>query len=375
MFSAESEPPDLEGLTEPQLVKSWSNWARKEELKRCVPHISSFRELYNPSFADYDSRTALAVYIQDAEIAALFHHEPFLRHRRRCIALACSTKAFFASTVDDWVRAIKNDISTESNLNRSATSSLLIMGDVSGSGRPLSIFSAYTVLEGIGAAICEDRALGQFDYRSASTYELDLISWYETYGSRMRRESDPQCLLVLWHWIFMSIFVDLDRLETAVGKKGAVGAVSCTDYITEWSASTASKRCLIHAFLLQKELENTPLRRVLAIHAPRCLFSAAIAWSAYLRSVLNTPLNSPPTEDSDFPELRLLGVNFSHYWCHVIGVRKGNLSTVKGITLCRLADMLRETHHWEIAQKLSRVLAPLIHGGVDESLLSYDQKR
>ena len=335
----------------------------------------TFPPCENRSFADYESRTALAVYIQDAEIAALFHHEPFLRHRRRCPTLACSTEAFFASKVDDWARIIKNDISTESNSNRSATSSLSIMGHVSGSGRPLSIFSAYTILEGISAAICEDRALAQFDYRSASTYELDLISWYEVYGPRMRRESDPQCLLILWHWIFMSIFIDLDRLETAVGKKGAVAAVSCIDYITEWAASTDSKRCLIHAFLLQKELENMPLRRVLAIHAPRCLFSAAIAWSAYLRCVSNTPLDPLPTENSDFPELRLLGVNFSHYWCHVIGVRKGKLSTVKGITLCRLADMLRETHPWEIAQRLSRILAPLIHGGVDESLLSYDPKR
>ena len=149
----------------------------------------------------------------------------------------------------------------------------------------------------------------------------------------------------------MSNFVDFDRLEMAVGKTGAVPAASCTDYITGWSASTDSKRCLIHAFLLQRELENMPLRRVLAIHVPRCLFSAAIAWSAYLRSVSNTPLNLPPTENTDFPELRLLGVNFSHYWCHVIGVRKGNLSTVKGTTLCRLADMFRETHHWEIAQR------------------------
>jgi hypothetical protein len=315
------------------------------------------------------------VYIHDAEIAALFHHEPFLRHRRRCIALACSTKAFFASTVDDWVRVIKNDISTDADSNRSATSSLSIMGHVSGSGRPLSIFSAYTVLEGIGAAICEDRVLGQFDYRSVRTYEHDLVTWYEAYGAGMKRESDPQCLLILWHWIFMSNFVDFDRLEMAVGKRGAGAAASCTDYISQWSASTDSKRCLIHAFLLQKELENMPLRRVLAIHAPRCLFSAAIAWSAYLRSVSNTPLNPPPTENSDFPELRLLGVNFSHYWCHVIGVHKDNLSTVKGTTLCRLADMLRETHHWEIAQRLSRILAPLIHGGVDESLLSYDPKR
>ena len=50
---------------------------------------------------------------------------------------------------------------------------------------------------------------------------------------------------------------------------------------------------LIHAFVLQKELENMALGRVLAIHAPQCLFSAAIAWSAYLRSASKIALNPP----------------------------------------------------------------------------------
>ena len=230
-----------------------------------------------------------------------------------------------------------------------------------------SLFSAYTILEGIGAAICEDRIGGQFDHKSAKNYELDLVSWYETYANKLQSESDTQCLLVLWHWVFMSNLVDFHRLELAIGKRGAVTAASQAQYVHEWSSSIDSKRCLIHASLLQKQLENVPLWHVLAIHVPRCLFSAAIAWATYLQS---GSLALSPNDSLDFPELRLLGVNFSKQWCNAIGSRDGNPSKAKGSTLCTLADMLRAISHREIGKSFSRILAPLIHGGMDEVLLS-----
>ena len=315
-------------------------------------------------------RTALGVFIHDAEITALFHHEPFLRHRGKYIPLACSSEAFFAKSVDCWLRLMKRDANAEVTAplcsHNGATPLPSLRCHISSASCFHTLFSAYAILEGIGAAICEDRIGDRFDHMSAKTYELDLVSWYETYGQSLKSESDPLCLSILWHWIFMSNLVDLSRLELAVGKKGASRAASLAAYIHEWSSSIDSKRCLIHASLLQSQLENIPLRRVLAIHVPRCLFSAAITWAAHLHS---GSLTIPPLENLDFPELRLLGVNFSRHWNNVIGARKGSLSTVKGNTLCKVADMLREISHWEIAGRFSRILAPLIHEGVDEALL------
>ena len=164
----------------------------------------------------------------------------------------------------------------------------------------------------------------------------------------------------------MSLCVDFDCLEKAIGKKGAEVASSQGNYVNEWFQSNASKRCLIHAFLIQRELENTSLRRVLAIHVPRCVFSAAVAWSVYFDYVSRNALAGNPAEDVGFPEFRLIDVHFSNYWDNIMGMRKGNTSSIKGATLCKLADILRRTYYWGIAQKFGLILAPLIHGGADE---------
>lgn len=49
-----------------------------------------------------------------------------------------------------------------------------------------SEFSAYAILEGIGASICEDRVSGTFDNASAMKYEQELISWYEIYDEKVK---------------------------------------------------------------------------------------------------------------------------------------------------------------------------------------------
>lgn len=238
--------------------------------------------------------------------------------------------------------------------------------------RPLSPFTAYSVLAGIGASISEDRSLGQYDATSSKAHESDLISWYRIYGADARSGSDPQGLLILWHQIFISNLVDLDRLEMAVGRKGMLGAAPHALYMAEWAKSIESKRCLVHSCLLQKRFEERSPGSTVGIHVPRCLFAAAITWSAYLRTVSLDSLNLPSGRNFSSPELDLLGLDLAGQWYSIMGVREGKLSMMKG-KLCRLADMLREIHPWTIAQRFSRILAPLIHGHVDDYLLSTNQ--
>jgi hypothetical protein len=78
-----------------------------------------------------------------------------------------------------------------------------------------------------------------------------------------------------------------------------------------------------------------------------------------------------PNKNKDFGELRMLEITFSHYWSDVIGFRKGEVCTVKGNTLCTLADNLRQISNWAISRRFCLTLEPLIHGGVDDNLLSY----
>lgn len=165
----------------------------------------------------------------------------------------------------------------------------------------------------------------------------------------------------------MSNHVDLNRLELAVGKQGPAEASMQASYVHEWATSVDARRCVMHAFLLQKALDGLHSRRVVAMHVPRSLFSAAIVWSTYLDSLFGLPPSSIIEAPSNFEELKVIGIDFTHQWQNVIGFRNSSLSTVKASTLCTLADMLKQIGYWEIARKFSSILAPLIHGRTDDS--------
>lgn len=288
--------------------------------------------------------------------------------------LASSSEAFHASTLEDWVRMIRADCRLQENSHIGGENSRRYAGALS-SCCSLKIpchseFSAYAILEGIGASICEDRVSGTFDNASAMKYEQELISWYEIYDEKVKSgECDPLGLSILWHWTFMASLIDMDRLELAIGKKGPVVAAAHTRYITEWATSLESKWCLMHAHLLQNRAEKILLGQAVAIHVPRCLFSAAITWSAYLRLAPVQLLDPPTSNNLHAPELRQLGIDLVDQWDDSIGFRNRNLTRVKGNKLYKLAGMLQAINHWGIAQRFSSILAPLIHGGVDDALL------
>ncbi|KIW32627.1 uncharacterized protein PV07_04158 [Cladophialophora immunda] len=351
MFKIENDKPDIRGLSGSQLMEAWRKWARKEEMKR----------------------TALAIFIHDAEITALFHHEPFLRHRGNCIPLACHSDAFLATNVHNWARLIRNDPSTTSNSficdHAGAARPPLLRNHIAAASCCHSVFTAYAVLQGIGASISEDRIGNQHDEISRAEHQADLIVWYQIYGVAIKAENDTLLLMALWYWTCMSNFVDLHRLELAVGKQGPMEAASHTSYVHGWTRSVEARRCLMHAFLLQKNLEELSSRRVVAIHVPRALFSAAIVWATFLNSLSVFPPDPAPDGALDFPELKLLGINFAHQWQDVMGFRKGNLSAIKASTLCTLADTLKQIGYWEISRKFSSILALLIHGGTDDDMV------
>ena len=351
LFKIDENPLNLQDVSGLDLVEVWRDWSRKEEMRRA----------------------ALAIFVQDAEITALFHHEPFLRHRSKCVPLACGSDAFLATNAQNWARLIRDESSTASKVTRchhlGAARPPLLTSHSSTAACCRSVFTAYAILEGIGASIFEDRLGNQHDHASGEKHAADLITWHRIYIEMIRAESDPQCLIILWHWTCMSNYVDLNRLELAIGKQGPVDASTHIGYIHQWSSSVDSKRCLMHAYLLQKSFEDIALRRVAAIHVPRCLFSAAIVWSTYLNSLTSFPPSLAPPEDLTFPELRMLGTDFLHQWQDMIGFRKGNLCAIKTMTLCSLTDMLRQMTYWEISRKFNEILTPLIHGGTDDSMI------
>lgn len=38
-------------------------------------------------------------------------------------------------------------------------------------------------------------------------------------------------MLMLWHWVYMSLLVDFDQLEKAIGRDGPEAAKTAIDYV------------------------------------------------------------------------------------------------------------------------------------------------
>ncbi|KIN03578.1 hypothetical protein OIDMADRAFT_143129 [Oidiodendron maius Zn] len=353
IFGMENKPISLEGLEGPTLEAAWHAWARQEEIKR----------------------TALGLFVHDAEMSTLLHDEPMLRHRVKTIPLASCTDPFSARAVNKWAYLIKRDPNMASTPPRCSH-----MGGVTVTADAIwmleercshSMFTAYMLLEGISASICEDRIMDQLDHAASQRYERDLMSWYSRYRRAMMERSDPLCLLVLWHAIWMSLLTDFRSLELAIGDEGSTAASSAVaSLMPRWSLITDARRCLLHALLLQKRLESVPMGRAKAIHVPRCLFLAAVTWAGYLAytnqdghdtdDAMRGPLWPSAESLISWPEMQLLTSDVADCF-ESFGSQTGNLAFVKANTLCILVDLLRQLGHCGIAQKFIHVLTPLLH--------------
>ena len=161
----------------------------------------------------------------------------------------------------------------------------------------------------------------------------------------------------------MSLLVDFNQLECAIGRDGPEAARLANEYVSSWVLSPDSTRCVLHAFLLQKQLELVKFDQVLAIHVPRITFAAAIAWYCYLQ-------HGPPDNAGSlsgemavrFPELSELGPTTSGQLSDIpwLNGRRGATSMIKAATLCKLGILLQRMVHWGITERFAEILAQLI---------------
>ncbi|KIW12495.1 hypothetical protein PV08_09772 [Exophiala spinifera] len=336
-----------------ELEKQWREWAKNEEL----------------------IRIALAVHIHDAELASIFHHEPFLRHNSRQLPVAASSQMFMASKAEEWRQAYLDDASNfEIDNNTPASVDAHIDFDMLSTPQS-SYFTAYTVLEGICVNIVENR----IDARSSPTTMEDLSDLLNTFFNRFLLgapswKADHMDMIILWHLAYMSICADFDLLEKAIGRDGSQLSGEDRVAVTTWANSNNAKRCVIHGAIVAKKLEDLPLGSEPAIHVPRAMFRAGIAWFCYTRfgtravdGASNGKSNKAvTTEGLDFPEFRLLGVNPALLLFQVNGYKHGLPTTAEiNAALCGLTDLLRRIGHWEIARRFAAILGALLHNDAD----------
>lgn len=293
--------------------------------------------------------------IHDAELSALLHRDPFLKHLKSEQPWQAVPRSFAATTASKWASAPKEPAGLDT-----------IRVENAGQHHPRDLFNAYVKLEGLGVMISEDRLQDRLDQAAFNTHQQGLLSWHESYGESLGEDQPDQlCLVALWHWTYMNLLVDLDQLESAIGREGPEAARDAISYVTNWASTQNSSRCMLHAFLIQKRLQSFRFNDIPAIHVPRILFSAAVAWYCYIHYGRGNDAANSSVKlfDTSLPEFRAMGSNLSHLsYIASLSWSQGATSSIKEATLCELGGLLQRMTEWGLAGKFANIVARLIDG-------------
>lgn len=352
------------------------------------------------------ARTVLGLYIHDVMLASMFHHEPLLRHDAIMVSVAADDSLFNAPTAATWRDQLRIQPPSKPSVHEcihvnqhphhytQQVAAELLCGQ--------SRFTAYVMLHGIYASVCEKQQIGHLAPSSPNftKYCDALMCWYFTFeiqrsvhNARDTPQSDSFCLMILWHTIFMNLLADFNTLERAIGRDGLDNTSTDPDhvYALQWAASPEARRCILHAYALESTLGTMRLDTEPAIHIPHCLFLAGIASYCYSRFRRMSSQDASPEQEFSFPEFHLPGVGVPHYHLgppsastnlhsrtdRSDGNRNGqhgeqgrqssDLAVPLGASmLCTLTDMLQRIGHWGIARKFACILGTLSQADMDE---------
>ncbi|KAK5687755.1 hypothetical protein LTS10_001895 [Elasticomyces elasticus] len=310
------------------LETAWHKWARREE----------------------SIRAALGLYIHDAELSNIFHHEPYLRHANPSFS-SHGSSAFMASGARGWAQQYE---CTSQALGRPR--------DGSDAPNPCR-FTIYARLQSISARILEMRLGQKLQGNTRDQLSQELINFYHRYlAPLLLHEPDDLGICILWHLCFVSIYADFDLLERAIGRDGCDVATRSAAEVSNWAASIDAKRCIIHILLLQKKLEAFAVGSEPAIHIPRSIFLVAIAWYCYAQYIGEISSATDSAEPNS-PEFEAMGLHASRLLFEAHRYRHGKpTSFVANEILCRFIDLLQRVGHWEIARKFALILRALVQG-------------
>jgi hypothetical protein len=362
-------------------------------------------------------RTVLGLYIHDAELASMFHHEPLLRHDAIVMVGAADDDLFNAKTSEAWFELLQ----LKSHPTKPLQDALHINKPKHDYTQPMpqelvhrsSRFTGYVILQGLLASICEAQQAGNLAPTTSlfQKYLHALLCWNTTFMLPSARNPDlttPDtfCLTILWHNAFMNLLADFNSLERAVGRDGPETAAPSDPvesdilYATQWATSLSARRCILHAYAMQNALGTMRLDDEPPIHVPHCLFLAGIACYCYTlfgrstsqatRPDPGSHTNAPALDqpDLDFPEFNsgsaampshlFKSLRSGNYGNEIRGAggqgqhdarRQDGARPVVPVgvgLLFTLTDMLQRIGHWGISRRFATILSTLVHTYVDE---------
>lgn len=296
-------------------------------------------------------RVALGLRIHDAEIASMLHHETYLPSATR-VSQVVNDVLFAAPSAQDWfMLQTQHKTNFVTPVQRNITFSQRL-------GHKLiaipqgSYFVIYSALEDVCAEIIEARMNGSLTTAVTQGLQECLILLYEQHLHDSQYDPLRNGCKILWHYLFIQLFSDLDLLERSIGREGPDPAATDISEIQAWVSSVSAHRCVAHAIMIKRNLECIPLSFEPAIHVPRCVFASIICLFCYTRYGSNIT-NFP----GHFSEFRLFDNNVASLLREVKG---GASNDVEMETLYGFADLLKRIGHWEVSRTFSSIIEVLL---------------
>lgn len=310
----------------------------------------------------------MGLHIQDAELASLYHAPPNLRHTANRHYYACKKEVFDAPDSQSWAKAMRLHPPLSFSVRqyfqdrrKDFSSPGAILQDIPD---PEDDLTLYILLVGIQAQVCEAREVETlFTPETQRETSSLLLCWYQSYvrsrNAHPHQGDEPFCLIILWHSIWISLFSNIQVLETAFGSHGTAAAAEQIDAVAAWASTPNAKRAALHVMRIRFLLSQLSLSVIPSTHVPRVAFQAAIVCWCYIRFKEATP--TPRGLDLEFEgwtEFGAAGVNVQVLELDLSRIRGGWGSDQPlgpfGETLCRLGQ-------WGLARKLGDILNVAIH--------------
>ncbi|RHZ67181.1 uncharacterized protein CDV56_109534 [Aspergillus thermomutatus] len=328
-------PPNLPNLTNGELQSAWKHWITVEERKR----------------------TLLGIFIHDAELAKMHHHETYLRLATERLPTISSDELFAANNANAW-----RELALQAN-QRSGSRTSLPSDDQSvlRSMRErrfggTSDFEVCAMLECISAMACECQEPFSTTPDLIQKCQEKLISWYETHlSTAVPGEVWAYPLRILWHSTFILLYSNLDILERACGRDGPEAAQEAIGYARQWANSHEATRSLIHAVCIRKDFESMHIGSECPLHVPTCLYDCGIIWFCF--GHFGHGSNGAIME-RNFPELNLAGVHVDEI--DAAELKNSQVERNAANQVFRIVGLLQSIRHWKLSLSLASTLLALI---------------
>ncbi|GFF46813.1 hypothetical protein IFM46972_08139 [Aspergillus udagawae] len=330
-------PQNLPNLTNGQLQSAWEHWISAEERKRY--HLPLFL-----------ARTVLGIFILDAELAKIHHHEPYLRPATPRLPTISSDDAFAANNASAWKELVHQQIQK--------SGSRTPLPNVVQEQRPggTSDFELCAMLESISAMACERQEPFSTTPHLTEKCQEMLITWYETHLSTSAPgQVSAYPLRILWHSTFIVLYSSLDVLERACGRDGPEAAQEAIGCARTWANSHEATRSLVHAVYVRNYFESMSIGSACPLYVPICLYHCGIIWFCFGHFGNSS---NKPIIGSNFPELDLVGVNVDEI--NAAELRNFRVERNAANQVFRIVGLLQSIRHGKLSSSLASTLLALI---------------